>query len=177
MGKLVIEDDCLAPRAYYQIVYKGPDPLKAYRAMKGILRRVFLVVTKDIWEREFRWMPDSDPAEFFIRVFVTKDMDRFTFVRAEVVLHGWQPLTPGKSGGMRIKIGGILRTELPEDTFIQKTPIYKALMWLYFHYFYFKVRREVFLKRCREWLSEVRDTVMDLLGLPKPMEEAHERGV
>ena len=163
--KLIAEDDCLAPKEYHEIVYTGPDPLKVYRPIKGLIRRVFVVESKDIWEREFRWMPDSDPAEFFIRIFAKKTFDMFTTMYIEIVLHGWQPLTPNKIGSLRMKMGGTIKTELPQDTFLQRTPIYRALMWMYFYYFYFKTRREHHLRYCKEKLDIFRNEIMKILGI------------
>ena len=167
MARTIAEDDCLAPRFYHEIVYTGPNPLKVYKAIKGILKRVLYVETADIWEREFRWMPDSDPAEFFIRIFAKKDLDRWTEATVEVVLHGWQPLTPNKKGSIRVRIGGIIRTQMPDETFIQRTPIYRALVWLYLYYFYFKTRRESHLRWCKEKLDELRAIIEGILKVGK----------
>ena len=167
MAKTVAEDDCLAPRLYHEIVYTGPNPLKVYGAIKGILKKTLYVETKDIWEREFRWMPDSDPAEFFIRIFTKKDLDTWSEVTVEVIMHGWQPLTPNKKGSIRVRIGGILSTKIPDETFIQRTPIYRALVWLYLFYFYFKTRRESHLQWCKDKLDTLRDEVEKILKVGK----------
>lgn len=164
MATIYMEEECLAPKTHLEVNYKGPDPFKAYKACVGIVRRIFEVETKDVWEREFRWDFSGDPREFLAKIFVVKGLDKFTKLIVEVFIHGHQPSNPNGVGDVKIKISGVLRITWPEKTFFHKTPIYKGLMWLYFQHFYKDVHK-MYLELCRRNLERVKEAFLQLLKI------------
>lgn len=166
MVSLLMEDDCLAPRHYLELEYNGPNPFKVYMASKPILRKIFEVETKDLWERDFRWDIAGDPHTFYIKIYIDKSLDRFTSMSVEIIFQGWQPSDPNKVGKVKIKLGGVIKTRFPQNTYFQRSLFYRWFIWFYTRYFYNETRRNHLLK-CRRWIEELRETYMELLGMIK----------
>mgnify|MGYP000023416737 CR=1 FL=1 len=166
MATLIIRDNCMTPDKYIELNFEIPNPFKFYKTSLNLFKMFFEARGMDIWEREFRWDDTSDPHEFLSKVFVRKSRDQYTYWRAEIFFHGYQPSDPNRIGRLRIKIGFILVTRFPEDSFIQKTPIYKALRWFYIYYFYQKWRQQQ-LVFCRNQMLGLRNLFLKLAGMAK----------
>ena len=166
MVKLVIEDDCLAPSPYMEIKYKGPNPFRVYPLTPGILKNIFVIRGKDIWEREFRWDITGDPRGFYVHIIVKKTLDAYTKIFAEIMMMGKQPTDPTKEGEILIRIGGKIHTKFGGNTIFSnpKNPLYKLFLALYYPLYYAKIRR-MFLMRCQEYLMKLKKTYMQILGL------------
>ena len=163
------EDDCLAPRRRLKVEYTGPNPFKVYLTLKPKLRRIFQVETVGIWERDFRWDTTSDPRSFYIRVYVDKGLDQFSRMFVEITMQGEQPSDPNKSGKLTIYIGGRIRTNYELQTIFQRSPVYKAIRWLYHMIFYNKVRR-TYIRLCTEMIERLWKELREELGIPIPRE-------
>lgn len=171
MATWVLEDDCLAPHATLRLDYTGPTPFtKVYPKLKPICRGIFEVETKDYWEKDFRWDNNSDPREFFVKIFVKRGIDAWTIAYAEIVIQGWEPVDPNKDGRLTITIGGKIRTGMAENTILQRTGLYKSIRWLYFKTFYRDTRRG-YLKMCNNWLSLLKDKLQEALKIAPQVEE------
>ncbi|HDJ96468.1 MAG TPA: hypothetical protein ENG45_00145 [Candidatus Aenigmarchaeota archaeon] len=168
MVKMILEDDCLAPKPQIEINYKGPNPFKAYLITSNQLKRILGVRGKDIWEREFRWDLTGDPRGFFVKIYAKKKFDGRTAAFIEITFLGHQPTDPKKVGDLTIKISGKLKTNFGGSTIFThpKNPFYRFLINIYFSMFYAKVRRG-FIKRCEGYIMKLRQKYMEVLGIKK----------
>ena len=164
MPTWILEDDCLAPDRELRVEYKGPNPFKIYGAIGGLLRAIFDVRGKDVWEREFRWDNTSEPREFFFRFIVRKTYDMWTRVYPEIIVQGKQPSDPNKEGEVLIKISGKLQTRSPQNTVFQRNTLYQSLRWLYFRTLYNDVRRNL-LEECRIKINDLARALQNSLGV------------
>jgi hypothetical protein len=164
MATWVIEDDCLTPERYIRIIYKGPNPFAAYQATFNIFRKIVQIDPADYRERDFRWDISGDPRGFYIRALIEKSMDARTKIVFEVIFQGNQPSDPSKNGELTILIYPRMRTEYKLDSQFQQSPFYKALLWLYNFFFYFRVRRG-YLKICNDWVTQLSKEYRELLKI------------
>jgi len=164
MPSWILEDDCLAPERYIRLVYSGPNPFSVYQSTFAILRRVLEIDPSDYWERDFRWDISGDPRSFYVRAIVEKKMDSRSVVHFEIIMQGNQPSDPSKNGSLTIVIGARLRTEYNLNTPFQQSSLYRALLWFYNFFFYFRVRRG-YINICRDWLTKLNQAYRSLLKL------------
>lgn len=160
----ILEDDCLTPDRQIRFDYKGPNPFRIYAVIGGLLRAIFDVRGKDVWEREFRWDNTSDPRDFFFRFIVNKTYDMWSRIYSEVIVQGKQPSDPTKEGEVTIFLRGKLQTKVPETTIIQRSTIYKSLRWIYFRTLYNDVRRNL-LEECRIKILDLARALQRTLGV------------
>jgi len=164
MPSWILEDDCLAPGRYVRIVYNGPNPFSAYQSSFSILQRVLEIDSADYLERDFRWDISGDPRGFYVRAIIEKKMDARSVVHIEIIMQGAQPSDPSKNGNLTILIGARLRTEYKLETPFQQSSFYKALLWLYNFFFYFRIRRD-YIKICNDWISRLTKAYREFLKL------------
>ena len=161
----VFEDDCLAPERTLTIEYSGPDPFRVCRVLRDMLGRIFQVETIDLWERDFRWDISSDPRPFYMRMYVNKGIDARTRMMVEITVQGLQPSDPSKKGKVTIRISGRLRTEYNLKSFFQRSPLYKAFVWVYHKLFYEEVKRS-YIHLCNRLIEELHLELRALFKLP-----------
>lgn len=167
MAVWVLEDDCLAPSARLIVNYVGPNPFRVYKKTRALLREIFEVESKDLWERDFRWDESGDPRGFYVRVYVDKGMDDKSGVFCEVILEGKQPSDPTKEGKLKITINARLVTRWNLDTAFKQLPFYRGLIWIYMRSLYRDVRRN-YLLRCNRMLEELWTEFRKFLNMPRP---------
>lgn len=167
MAVWIFEDDCLSPERSILIEYSGPEPFKAYTALRGMLERIFEVETIDLWERDFRWDISSDPRSFYMRMYVNKGIDARTRMMVEIIMEGSQPSDPKKVGHLKITISGKLRTEYSLKSFLQRSTIYKFFVWLYHKLFYQNIKRS-YIYLCNKLIDQLNYELRELLKLPLP---------
>lgn len=163
MPSFVLEDECLVPDRTIRIDFKGPNPFRIYGQMDKILRAIWDVTGKDVWEREFRWDFTSEDRGFFSRFIVKKKYDLWSVVYPEVIIQGKQPSDPAKDGEVTIRLRGKLKTESDQNTLWTRSSIYRSLRWLYFRTFYNDVRRTL-IEECRIKLTDLARTIEGILG-------------
>ena len=136
--KLVIEADCLEPRVSIDLRYAGPNPDKIYPKILEILEKVLAIPKDNIQEKEYTWDRSKIPEKFSARIDAIKEFDRFTYMVIEITLRG--EVRPskefGKEGEAFLNIGGVVRTEYPQDTFFQRSILYQFLMNFYHKVYY-----------------------------------------
>ena len=164
MPTWILEDDCLTPDRELRVEYRGPNPFKIYGTIGGLLRAIFDVRGKDVWEREFRWDNTSDPREFFFRFIVRKTYDMWTRVFPEIIVQGKQPSDPNKEGDVLIRITSKLQTRSHQNTVFQRNTLYQSLRWLYFRTLYNDVRRNL-LEECRIKINDLARALQTSLGV------------
>lgn len=170
MAQIVIENDCLTPEPIIRLTYNGPNPIKAYHLTRDFLRKIWEVEAKDYWEREFRWDNSSDPHEFVCKAYVDKKLDRFTDIIVEVMMQGFQPDDPKKSGTVEIKITGYLKSIFGGRNILEdaRNPIFVAIHWIYFRYFYQNQLKSYLNFWCRIKLNELKRKYQEILGITAP---------
>ncbi len=164
MASWVLEDDCLVPDRQIRIDYKGPNPFRLYAIVPQLLRAIWEIRGKDVWEREFRWGSEDDPRMFFSRFIARKTYDNWSKVYMEIIMQGKQHSDPNKEGEVTITIKGILRTESPNNTIFQRSSIYKSFRWLYFRSLYNDVRRNL-IDECAIRIGDLSNEIRRVLGI------------
>ncbi len=164
MPTWILEDDCLTPDRQLKIEYHGPNPFKIYGAMGGFLRAIFDVRGKDVWERDFRWDNTSDPRWFFFKFITKKTYDMWTVLYPEIIVEGKQYADPNKDGDVTILLRGKVQTRSAENTFIQRSALYKSLRWLYFRTLYNDIRRN-YMEECRIKINDLKRALERTLGI------------
>jgi hypothetical protein len=164
MPSWILEDDCLASGRYIRIVYNGPNPFLAYQSTFSLMQRILEIDPSDYQERDFRWDISDDPRGFYVRAIVEKKMDSRTTIYVEIIMQGSQPSDSSKNGNLTILIGGRIKTEYKLDSQFQQSSIYRALLWLYNFFFYFRIRRG-YIKICNDWLTRVSKAYRELLKI------------
>ena len=154
MPKLVMQDDCFAPYGKMELKYKGPDPFGIYKKAHMIIREVFELEDKDVWERDFRWDTTEEPRSFFVRIIANRGFDIHSDIKVEFVFQGVQPSDPTKEGHVTIVFYPRLNTNFNLDTFFKQLPIYMGFLRIYNFFFYNRVRRN-YLKLCREYTQRI----------------------
>lgn len=179
MAQWRLEDDCFAPRRQLRVEYVGPNPFRVVSGMKGMLRKIMEVETKDVWERDFRWDVTDDPRMFYTRYNVDKSRDANTSIFIEVTMQGLQPVDPNKDGRLIILIGGKVRTRFDLDSPLKRLPLYSGStklggfaevggwLWLYHRLFYNDFRRQQ-IEWCQEKLEIIWREMRAILKIPVP---------
>lgn len=175
MASIILEEDCFAPNRELILRFVGPNPVRAYHVLKRKMREIWEVDAVAYWEREFRWDASSSPHEFVVKSYVDRGMDRFTRLRIEVFIQGYQPDDPKQDGRMEIRMGGILITTFGGMTFFEdaRNPLYQALMWLYVRLFYQKQRVYYLNEWCYNRMNQFKRYYQEMLNVtpfePKPV--------
>ncbi|MBN2252154.1 MAG: hypothetical protein JW701_00545 [Kosmotogaceae bacterium] len=165
-NKLLLEDRCLTMRPSMEFSYSGPNPDKAYPKLIDILTSELQVPRENIQEKSFQW-DRSGPEEKFSASFeVMKDVDKFTYIYLEIDMRGSMKPSKelGKEGTMRLKIGGMVRTEYPQDTLWEKSFFYE-MMRTFWHRVFYKDRRYKWLSECRDSMLLIQDRLKEFFNL------------
>lgn len=147
-SKLMIEDDLLAPLPLVRIKFSGPNAERFYKELYNILMVTFRVHEHSIQEKEFSWSK-GDPEKFNIRIEVNKDLDKFSYYFLDVRLIGETSKTSGRA---EIEMEGVLRTEYPQDTYLQKSLLYEVLR-MFWHTVFYNNKRDEYLREGRRLMS------------------------
>lgn len=164
MASWILEDDCLAPERTIRVEFTGPNPFRVYHALPQLLRAIFDVRGKDVWEREFRWDYNSDPRDFLFRFIVKKGYDYWSSVFVEVIVQGKQPSDPNKDGQVLIILTGKLLTKSADSNIWNRSTLYKSLRWIYFRTLYNDVRRNL-IDECRIKINDLALALQKSLGI------------
>lgn len=160
MPSLEIVDDVLAPDEAIVITYKGDNPMKVCKMIRDWLRRVFMVETKDIYERIFKVSKVEEPRGFYNMWHVEKSEDKWTKVFCKVVIDGYQD-TKTKKGKVRIEITAWIRTKYTYSNFLQRA------FWLIFNRILYYKRRRAYIEKGRMYVEALKDEIYKELGIPK----------
>jgi len=160
MPKLLIIDDILAPEESIVINYKGDNPIQVVHKISGWLKSVFMVETKDVYERQFKISKLGDVRDFFNLWHVEKSKDKWSKIFCKVVIDGKQSWST-KKGSVRIEITAWLQTSYNYSNFIQRS------FWLlYNRIFYYKMRRK-YIQEGRTLVETLKDEIYKALKIPK----------
>ncbi|TAL47939.1 hypothetical protein EPN87_01795 [archaeon] len=159
------EDDCFSPEQRIKLEFTGPDPIKIAHAMRPLLVKIFEVEAIDLWERDFRWDTTGAIPTFYQTMYASRGFDAHTSIFIEIIIQGQQPKEKGANGKVTCLVGGKIRTEYRLDSFFKKTPLYKAIRWVYNIYFYNEVRRG-YIKLCVRLTDRLLNEMRAVLGMP-----------
>lgn len=160
MGKLLIIDDILAPEETIVISYKGDNPIKICDKIKGWLRRIFMVETKDLYERIFKISKLGEVRDFYNMWHVEKGKDSWSKIFCKVIIDGKQDWKT-KKGSVKIEITAWLQTKYEYNNFLQR-----AFWLIYNRLFYYKQRR-VYIQEGRMLVEALKNEIYKALGIPK----------
>ena len=155
MGKIVIDDDCFAPRKFVFLEYKGSDPLAFVRDAEGLFKKIFEVGSSKVAERRFMWDWTGDPVQVYEHYVVRKEMSAFTTFYFSIRVIGFK-MKSKNEGSIRIEFESQARHKYETDN-----KLMMALWWFYWYIFYGKVRQN-FIKLCREYSESLINTVKEL---------------
>ena len=170
MALFILEEDCFLPNREIVLKFNGPNRIRAYQVLKRKMREIWEVDAVAYWEREFRWDVSGDPREFVVKSYVDRSLDRFTKLLVEVFIQGYQPSDPTKDGRVEIRISGILRTTFGSGTFFEdaRNPIYKGLMWIYYHYFYQQQKNTYIQEWCYNRMLKFKKFYQEMFNMAPP---------
>jgi hypothetical protein len=164
MVSITYEDDCLPGKIYLNLHYEGKNPIGVYDRVKGLMKKVWEVESKDWWERLFRY--DKTDGGFHITMFIEKGLDLQTTLYIEIQMQGNQPLD-GSDGWVDINFGGVLKTRFGGNSVLadMRNPIYRLLVRLYNLWFYDDRRRWYIKHWCNEKLYDFRRYLQEALNI------------
>ena len=157
MGKLSIEDDCLAPRPRLKLFFTGKDPFSVATGIEEVFKPYFRISTSKRNEQSFKWDVSGQNQEFMIEYWIKKPFSKYSQMRVDVKFQGYQDKET-KKGHCRIEIKSKLIHDFPENWAA------RGFFFLYTLFFYDKVRRE-YLSRCRSLTEGLAEIVKDKYGM------------
>jgi hypothetical protein len=158
MAEIKIIDDILAPREFIRIGFKGENPFKVCEMVKGLLRIVLKVSTKDIFETDVRWDVTEDPRSFYGVWKGNYDHDRWTNSIIRIIIQGEQSVKD-KTGHSTIILKGTTETKFEYSNFIQR-----SFWWFYNQMFYYRQRR-MYNEYAKDLIYIIRDKILEALEI------------
>ncbi len=176
-----IRDEIPKNRDEIVIEYKGPNPIKIYKNLTNMCKRIWEVKGTQMYEPDFRWDTTSDPHAFFFQIYVQKGMDKFTKYRVDIKMKGSQPNDPKNNGELKIEIHGFIETDFSSflgDKFGTPEQKLKAgvmnIIWPMMYYpfmkgYYNPLRRRYFIYHRRR-IERLANEMRAMLNIPlKPL--------
>ncbi len=160
MPSIEIVDDILAPEESIVISYKGDNPIQICFKISDWLKKIFLVESKDIYERKFKISKLSDVRDFYNMWHVEKDKDKWSTIYCKVTITGKQSWKT-KKGSIRIEITAWLRTSYEYSNFIQRA------FWLIFNRIFYYKKRRGYVQEGRMLVEALKDEIYNTLKIPK----------
>jgi len=156
-AKLMIEDDLLSPLPVVKIKFSGQNPERFYKELYNLMLLSFRVQEHSIQEKDFQW-GKGEVEKFSIRWEINKDLDKFSYYFVDVRLVGEMSKNTGKA---EIDVEGVLRTEYPQDTILQRSIFYEILR-MFWHTTFYSSKRDEYLREGRRLMSIFCDQVKTL---------------
>ncbi len=165
-SKLLLEDRCLTYSPKIEFSYSGPNPDKAYPKLIDILTRSLNIPRENIQEKGFKW-DRSKPEEKFKASFeIIKDLDKFSYMYLEISMSGTVKPSEDfeKEGSVKFSIGGMIRTEYPQDTLWERSFFYEMFRTLY-HKFFYREKRYEWIMECRDEILQIQNELKEFFNL------------
>ena len=109
------------------------------------------------------------PEKFSGSIEAFKDFDKFTYMMLWIDFGG--DVRPskefGKEGNLKIALDGVIRTDYPQDTVLERSLIYEIFR-SFWHKAFYQEKRYVYREQCRDIILTVQREVKAFLNiLPK----------
>jgi hypothetical protein len=169
--KLLLEDHCVVYRPTISFSYSGPNPQKIYPKIIDTLQTSLRIPRENIQEKEFNWDKSKPEEKFKILLEVMKDYDRFSYMLLSINLSGVvKPSNDfGKEGEVKVDMDGVIRTEYPQDTVLERSFFYEIFRTFY-HKVFERDARNRYLDNCRDLMMGLQGEIKSLFNLlPKMM--------
>ena len=165
-AKLLIEEQCLTYRPRMTFSYTGPNPQNAYKKLISILVDDIRVPRENLQEKGFTWDRTGPEEKFQARFEVVKDFDKFTYLFMEITLRGSVKPSKefGKEGNVNFTLGGIVRTEYPQDSMWERSFIYEMFR-MFYHRMFYHDRTKNYVSQCRDWMMIIQDEMKSFFNL------------
>ncbi len=161
MGRYEIVDDCLSPSPFVYLTYSGPNPIRVYTKITGMMQEFFEVSSSGIFEDKFYWDVSGSSVEFFIRMKVRRTLSRFTKMYVEMHVMGKRKKEVNK-GKFTLRVNSYIETK-----FKYSNIFLRSLWWIYNYIFYYNVRRK-YLDFCRNITNEFIEEIKEYFNLKIP---------
>ena len=146
--KLMLQDNCFEQDpGDVELNYLGPNPHKLYKMIFTIMKSVFRAADSDVQEEKFSW-GKKETEKFKTRIYLHKDMDKFTHILIRFDLSGQGT---ENSGNAKIRVKSVIRTEYPQDTVWQRSLFYEFMRTLWHNLFYHQ-KRIGYAEECRHYV-------------------------
>ncbi|HDD46307.1 MAG TPA: hypothetical protein ENG42_02440, partial [Candidatus Aenigmarchaeota archaeon] len=155
MGKIIIDDDCFAPRKFIYLEYKGPDPFALIKAGNKLFRRIFEVGSSKIAERRFMWDWTGDPIQLYEHFVIRKEVSNYTTFYFSLRIVGFKSKSRNE-GSIRIEFEAQARHQYESNNWFMTN-----LWWLYWYIFYAKARQN-YLKLCKEYADKLLTAIKEM---------------
>lgn len=165
-AKLLIEEQCLTYRPKMTFSYTGPNPQKAYKKLLSILVDDINVPRENVQEKGFKWDRTGSEEKFSARFEVIKDFDKFSYLFLSISMSGTVKPSKefGKEGTVSFTMGGIVRTEYPQDSMWERSFLYEMFRMFYHRTIYHdKTKRHV--QDCRDWMLLITNEMKSFFNL------------
>lgn len=158
MGKLVIVDECLVPRRYVWIYYKGEDPIGFLKNFRQTLRFQFDVSSTRCYERKLLWDYTGDPIRFYNEWKTRKELSRFSTMWTDLRALGF--VSKGKKDGdFSLEIYGEVKHEFSPSNWFTK------YIWVLYNYMFYNKLRERYVTMCRDYLERFMEWCKENYGM------------
>ncbi|MFH1978576.1 MAG: hypothetical protein ABIJ92_04595 [Candidatus Aenigmatarchaeota archaeon] len=160
MGKLQIQDDCLAPDRFSYVKYQGPNSFDVVKRISGSLKPFFHVSSSGTAQTQLNWDVSSDPTSFFSKWWVRVKLSRHSDAYIKIKVQG-HTSKKDKSGDFSLQLQGAIRT-----SFGGKSIILKPIWYMYSYLFYDRVRQG-YIAKCRNLILNYRNGIKDYFAIEK----------
>ncbi|MBI2579843.1 MAG: hypothetical protein HYW27_03000 [Candidatus Aenigmarchaeota archaeon] len=158
MPKIKIYDDIQAPADTTKFHFEGRNPFRVFDMVRGLLRDVMKISSKDILETDVRWDVFADPRAFYGMWMGKRKEDRWTMTNIRIILQGEISMKT-RAGWLDARFKGTVDTEYEYHNFIQK-----GFWWQYNRFFYYGQRRK-YIDYANDNIRDIRRKMMEALGI------------
>ena len=135
--KLTIWDDLFEPVEKFITNYSGKNPEKFYKKVKELMVDVFKIPKERCQEKRYTHEKKGKSGKFKYSWELTKILDNYTYIRADIDLEGEYE---GDEGKATIVFEPVLITEYPQDSVLEQNILYEVLRRVWHKTFYHKKR-------------------------------------
>jgi hypothetical protein len=158
MAKIRFIDDILAPIDTMKMHYEGKNPFRIFDMVRGLLRDIMKISSKDILETDVRWDIFADPRDFYGMWMGKRNEDRWTQTQIRIIIQGQMEMKT-RMGWADIRFKGTVNTEYEYTNFIQR-----AFWWSYNRFFYYNQRR-MYLDYAKDNIFDIKKQMQIALGI------------
>ncbi|MBI2173418.1 MAG: hypothetical protein HYT73_04420 [Candidatus Aenigmarchaeota archaeon] len=163
MATINIVDDILAPADTIKLHYEGKNTFRVFDMVRGLLRDVMKISSKDILETDARWDVFADPRAFYGMWMGKRKEDQWTMTYIRIIMQGEMDMKT-RLGWLDVRLKGTVETKYQWTNFIQR-----GFWWTYNRTFYYKQRR-MYLEFAKDNVYTIRRKMQQALGIAPPGE-------
>lgn len=160
------EVDCFSPHRTIEIEYSGPNIDKIIKSAPKWISRGLRVSSTNVFLDDYFWT-NTDPNNITFHIFFRGKlpMDSKSAIFAQIRLRDGL-IKPDGSGKVIIEFSAVLETKFERKSVIQRSGLYRSLLWTY-NQIWYNERRRKFLDECKSHMDYMMLETKSLLKLMK----------